>query len=85
MVLNTEQAEFGTQSILYSCSSYLQESGRFNQNEGATVFTTLYMYIDFSDAQEQRTLLSVVGSCQNTNSYMYKLLCMSSLRAKNQK
>ena len=49
--------------------------------EGARVFTTLY--IDFSDAQGQLTLLSRVGSCQNSNSS--KLLCMSSLSAKMKK
>ena len=54
------------------------------KNEGATVFTTLYMYIDFLDAQEQQTPLSVVGYCRNTNSYMYKLLCMSSLPARQE-
>ena len=48
------------------------------KNEGAIVFTTLY--IDFSDAQEQLTPLSVVGSFRNSNSY--KLLCMSSLSAR---
>ena len=45
------------------------------KNEGARVFTTFY--IDFSDAQKQITLKSVVVSCQNWNSS--KLSCMSSL------
>ena len=43
------------------------------KNEGARVFTTLY--INFSDAQGQITLESVVVSSQNVNSY--KLSCMS--------
>ena len=47
------------------------------KNEGARVFTTLY--IDFSDAKRQITLESVVVSGQNLNSS--KLLCMSSLPA----
>ena len=42
------------------------------KNEGARVFTTLY--IDFSDAQGQITLKSVVVSSQNWNSS--KLSCM---------
>ena len=45
------------------------------KNEGARVFTTLY--IDFSDAQEQITLKSVVVSSQNWN--LSKLSCMSLL------
>ena len=45
------------------------------KNNGARVFTTLY--IDFSDAQGQITLKSVVVSSQNWNSS--KLSCMSSL------
>ena len=45
------------------------------KNEGARVFTTLY--IDFSDAQGQITLESVVVSGRNWNSS--KLSCMSSL------
>ena len=45
------------------------------KNEGARVFTTLY--IDFSDAQGQTTLESVVVSGRNWNSS--KLSCMSSL------
>ena len=45
------------------------------KNEGARVFTTLY--IDFSDAQGQITLKLVVVSSQNWNSS--KLSCMSSL------
>ena len=44
-------------------------------NEGARVFTTLY--IDFSDAQGQITLESVAVSDRKWNSS--KLLCMSSL------
>ena len=44
-------------------------------NKGARVFTTLY--IDFSDAQGQITLESVVVSGRNWNSS--KLLCMSLL------
>ena len=45
------------------------------KNEGARVFTTLY--IDFSDAQGQITLESVVVSGRNWN--YSKLSCMSSL------
>ena len=45
------------------------------KNEGARVFTTLY--IDFSDAQGQITLELVVVSSKNWNSS--KLLCMSTL------
>ena len=45
------------------------------KNEGARVFTTLY--IDFSDAQGQITLESVVVSSRNWNSS--KLSCMSLL------
>ena len=45
------------------------------KNEGARVFTTLY--IDFSDTQGQITLESVVVSSRNWNSS--KLSCMSSL------
>ena len=48
------------------------------KNEGARVFTTLY--INFSDAQGQITLELVVVSGQNSNSS--KLLCMSLLPAK---
>ena len=35
------------------------------KNEGARVVTTLF--IDFSDAQGQLTLKSVIESCQNSN------------------
>ena len=35
------------------------------KNEGARVVTTLF--IDFSDAQEQLTLKSVMESCGNSN------------------
>ena len=45
------------------------------KNEGARVFTTLY--VKFSDAQGQITLESVVVSGRNWNSS--KLSCMSSL------
>ena len=45
------------------------------KNEGARVFTTLY--INFSDVQGQITLESVVVSGRNLNSS--KLSCMSSL------
>ena len=48
------------------------------KNEGARVFTTLY--INFSDAQGQITLESVVVSGRNLNSA--KLLCMSLLPAR---
>ena len=48
------------------------------KNEGARVFTALY--INFSDAQGQITLESVVVSVQNSNSS--KLSCMSSLPAR---
>ena len=45
------------------------------KNEGTRVFTTLY--INFSDAQRQITLVLVVVSDRNLNSS--KLLCTSSL------
>ena len=48
------------------------------KNEGTRVFTTLY--INFSDAQGQKTLESVVVSGQNLNSS--KLSCMSSFPAR---
>ena len=48
------------------------------KNRGARVFTTLY--VNFSDAQGQITLESVVVSGQNLNSS--KLSCMSSLPAR---
>ena len=48
------------------------------KNEGARVFTTLY--VNFSDAQGQITLESVVVSGRNFNSS--KLSCMSSLPAR---
>ena len=48
------------------------------KNRGARVLTTLY--INFSDAQGQITLLLVVVSGRNLNSF--KLLCMSSLPAR---
>ena len=48
------------------------------KNKGARVFTTLY--VNFSDAQGQITLESVVVSGRNLNSS--KLLCMSSLPAR---
>ena len=48
------------------------------KNEGARVFTTLY--IDISDAQGQITLESVLVSSPNRNSS--KLSCMSSLPAR---
>ena len=48
------------------------------ENEGARVFITIY--IDFSDAQGQINLESVVVSGRNLNSS--KLLCMSSLPAR---
>ena len=48
------------------------------KNEGARVLTTLY--INFSDAQGQITLVLVVVSGRNFNSS--KLSCMSSLPAK---
>ena len=48
------------------------------KNEGARVFTTLY--INFSDAQGQITLLLLVVSGRNLNSS--KLSCMFSLPAR---
>ena len=48
------------------------------KNEGATVFTTLY--INFSDAQRQITPESVVVSCQNFKSS--KLSCIFSSPAR---
>ena len=37
------------------------------KNEGARVVTTLF--INFSDAQWQLTAMSVIESCQNSNSF----------------
>ena len=48
------------------------------KNRSARVFTTLY--VNFSDAQGQITLESVVVSGRNLNSFM--LPCMSSLPAR---
>ena len=48
------------------------------KNEGARVFTTLY--INFSDAQGQITLVLIVVSGQNF--ILSKLSCMSSLPAR---
>ena len=48
------------------------------KNEGVRAFTTLY--VNFSDAQGQITLESVVVSGRNLNSF--KLSCMSSLPAR---
>ena len=48
------------------------------KNRGARVFTTLY--INFSDVQGQITLVLVVVSGPNLNSF--KLSCMSSLPAR---
>ena len=48
------------------------------KNEGARVLTTIY--INFSDAQGQITLVLVVVSGRNLNSS--KLLCMSYLPAR---
>ena len=48
------------------------------KNRGARVFTTLY--VNFSDAQGQITLESVVVSIRNLNSS--KLSCMASLPAR---
>ena len=45
------------------------------ENVGARVFTTLYMYINFSDLQGQISLEFVVVSGRNLNSS--KLSCMS--------
>ena len=53
------------------------------KSEGTRVLTSLYVIVDYSDAQGQLTLQSVVESCQNSNSY--KLLCMSSLPASMKK
>ena len=51
------------------------------KNRGTRVFTTLYTsYINFSDAQGQRTLELVVVSGRKFNSF--KLSCMSSLPAR---
>ena len=50
------------------------------KNRGARVFTTLY--VNFSDAQGQITLESVVVSGRNLNSS--KLSCMSSVTCKNE-
>ena len=60
--------------VLHTCKN----KENLIKNEGARVFTTIYM--DFSDAKGQITLESVVVSGQNLNSS--KLLCMSSLPAR---
>ena len=48
------------------------------KTEGAIVFTTLYTIC--SDVQGQITLVLMVVSCRNLNSF--KILCMSSLPAR---
>ena len=64
------------------CGGYNTFCGRYKEdpikNEGARVFTTLY--INFSDTQGQITLELVVVSGQNLNSS--KLSCMSLLPAR---
>ena len=60
--------------VLITCK-YEEDSIK---NEGARVLTTLY--INFSDAQGQITLVLVVVSGRNLNSS--KFLCMSSLPAR---
>ena len=60
--------------VLHTCKSKEDSI----KNEGARVFTTLY--IDFSDAQGQITLEYVVVSSRNWNSSM--LSCMSLLPAR---
>ena len=72
----------GTKSVTHPRTNGRSKSNMPHQlfqswghNEGARVFTTLY--IDFSDAQGQITLESVVVSGRNWNSS--KLSCMSSL------
>ena len=57
--------------VLHTCKN----KGDLIENEGARVFITLY--IDFSDAQGQITLESVVVSSRNWISS--KLSCMSLL------
>ena len=57
--------------VLHTCKN----KGDPIENKGARVFITLY--IDFSDAQGQITLESVVVSSRNWNSS--KLSCMSLL------
>ena len=59
------------------CPPYLQNEEDPIKNRGTRMFTTLY--VNFSDAQGQITLESVVVSGQNLNSS--KLSCMSSLPA----
>ena len=50
------------------------------KNEGARVVTTLF--IDFSDAQGQLTLKSVMESCSNSNLSEHKWLVLLSARLK---
>ena len=50
------------------------------RNEGDTVVTTLF--INFSDAQGQRTLKSVMESCQNSNQSKLLWLVLLSARMK---
>ena len=52
-----------------------------NKNEGARVVTTLF--IDFSHAQGQLTLKSVMESCRNSNPF--KLLWLTLLPARMKK
>ena len=60
--------------VLLTCKNEVDQI----KNEGARVFTTLYS--NFSDAQGQITLVLVVVSGRNLNSF--KLSCMPSLSAR---
>ena len=51
-----------------------------NKNEGARMVTTLF--INFSDAQGQLTLKSVMESCRNSNSSEFLWLVLLSARMK---
>ena len=51
------------------------------KNEGARVVTTLF--INFSDAQGQLTLKSVMESCRNSNPFELLWLVVLSARMKN--
>ena len=71
-------AEFRTHLRLYCCPCYLKNEEDPFKNEGARVFTILY--VKFSDAQGQIPPETVVVSGLNLNSS--KLSCMSSSPAR---
>ena len=74
----SDLAEFRSRSRCYGCPLSYQYEEDPIKNRGARVFTTLF--INFSDAQGQKTLELVVLSGRNLNSS--KLSCMSLLPAR---